>query len=305
MGRLLNRRTGADWTLAAEQIIGRASDCAFRLDISYISGHHAEIRWSANQWQLKDLGSRNGTFVNNERLGSGSWRTLERGDVASFGDPNLERWELEATDGPLPQLIPLAGGEAIPVSGGMIGLPLDAPEATIWIDEQLGWWLEPVDKAAIALQPGSVFEVAGIRYRLSCGQESPTTELVHHGYDVDTACLKIRHSLDEEYVEALAVTDETQVSLGDRQHHIVLLTLARQRLEDRAQGVPEGSCGWVYIEDLMDRLKVDRSQLNLHVYRVRQQFLAVGFRNATEVVERRLQTKQVRLGFKKLSVTRI
>ncbi|HYQ43747.1 MAG TPA: FHA domain-containing protein [Polyangiaceae bacterium] len=303
MGSLLNRQTGATWMLRAEQIIGRANECALRLDVGYVSGHHAEIRWSVGHWQIKDLGSRNGTFVNNERLATGGWRALEHRDVVSFGDPNLERWELESNDAPLPLLLPVAGGEPVPIPGGIIGLPAEAPEATIWLDERGGWWLELVEKPASMLHHGSMFQVGGVHYQLSCGPESPTTELLHHGYDVDTARLQIRHSLDEEYVEALAETDETQMSLGDRQHHVVLLTLARQRLEDRAHGVPEGSCGWVYIEDLMERLKVDRSQLNLHVYRVRQQFLAMGFRNATEVVERRLQTKQVRLGFRNLTVT--
>ncbi len=305
MGTLLNKQTSRQSPLIAEQIVGRASNCGLRLDGAYVSGHHAEIRWGGRQWQLKDLGSRNGSFVNNERLASGTWRALERGDVVSFGDPNVERWELESDERPPPVLVPLAGGEPIVVTGGMLGLPVNAPEVTLWLDAAQGWWMEPLDKPATALQHGSELEVAGVRYQLVCEEVSPTTELIHRGYYVDTSSLEIRYSLDEEYVEAVAEAEDTQVSLGDRQHHAVLLALARQRLQDRAQGVPEGSCGWMYIEDLMDRLKVDRTQLNLHVYRLRQQFLAIGFRNATEVVERRLQTRQVRLGFKKMSVTRI
>jgi hypothetical protein len=81
--------------------------------------------------------------------------------------------------------------------------------------------------------------------------------------------------------------------------------LARQRLDDRARGIPEGSCGWIYVEDLMDRLKVDRTQLNLAIFRVRKQFQNASFRNATEVIERRVQTRQLRLGFKKLTVARL
>src|SRR6478609_695438 len=85
MGSLLNRQTGATWMLRAEQIIGRANECALRLDVGYVSGHHAEIRWSVGHWQIKDLGSRNGTFVNNERLATGRapgcgviWRSQSR-----------------------------------------------------------------------------------------------------------------------------------------------------------------------------------------------------------------------------------
>jgi pSer/pThr/pTyr-binding forkhead associated (FHA) protein len=52
-----------------------------------VSAIHAELSRSPSGWQIQDLGSRNGTFVNGERLpvGEGSGRLLMDGDVVTFG----------------------------------------------------------------------------------------------------------------------------------------------------------------------------------------------------------------------------
>ena len=54
----LNTRIGA------LNLIGRAVDCTIRLNDETVSAHHARLSYQGNQWWLEDLGSKNGTMVN-------------------------------------------------------------------------------------------------------------------------------------------------------------------------------------------------------------------------------------------------
>ncbi len=57
-GDSLNTRIGA------LNLIGRAVDCTIRLTDETVSAHHARLSYQGNQWWLEDLGSKNGTMVN-------------------------------------------------------------------------------------------------------------------------------------------------------------------------------------------------------------------------------------------------
>ena len=48
--------------------IGRASDCQLVLDDDYVSTRHAQIVRTDSGYVVEDLGSTNGTYVNNERI---------------------------------------------------------------------------------------------------------------------------------------------------------------------------------------------------------------------------------------------
>lgn len=47
----------------------------------YISGRHGELRYEKGQWQIRDLGSHNGTFVNGKKLAPNGWYDLNIGDI--------------------------------------------------------------------------------------------------------------------------------------------------------------------------------------------------------------------------------
>ena len=49
-------------------IIGRAKDCSLRAGSDAISRKHCEITRTDNGVMVRDLGSRNGTYVNDERI---------------------------------------------------------------------------------------------------------------------------------------------------------------------------------------------------------------------------------------------
>ena len=72
--------------------IGRASDCSIPIKDRYLSRKHAEIVASEGHWILKDLGSRNGTFVGDRKVDD---HELVPGDVIMIGTVYL-RFEQEA-----------------------------------------------------------------------------------------------------------------------------------------------------------------------------------------------------------------
>ena len=54
--------------LGALNLIGRAADNTIELADERVSAHHARLTYTGGQWVLEDLGSRNGTFVNELRV---------------------------------------------------------------------------------------------------------------------------------------------------------------------------------------------------------------------------------------------
>lgn len=60
-------------------LIGRHEDCDLRVPVPAISGHHAELSVGDDGLVVRDLGSKNGTFVNHERIDGE--RRLAEGDV--------------------------------------------------------------------------------------------------------------------------------------------------------------------------------------------------------------------------------
>jgi DNA-binding NtrC family response regulator/pSer/pThr/pTyr-binding forkhead associated (FHA) protein len=62
--------------------IGRASECEVRLIDEHCSRRHCLLQSDGGQWQLTDLGSRNGTIVNGQRVHR---HAMEEGDVIVIG----------------------------------------------------------------------------------------------------------------------------------------------------------------------------------------------------------------------------
>lgn len=88
--------------LAPITTIGRNSRNTIVLDNTYISGEHALLEWRDSQWRLEDLGSRNGTLLNDVLLTDPV--VLSMGDVITIGGIRLK---LE-----LPRKSQVGGGES-------------------------------------------------------------------------------------------------------------------------------------------------------------------------------------------------
>ncbi len=68
-------------------LLGRANDNTIVLDEGTVSGYHARLSYQQDQWWLEDLGSRNGTYVN--ELPISEPIVITYGDVLGFGNIRL------------------------------------------------------------------------------------------------------------------------------------------------------------------------------------------------------------------------
>src|SRR4051812_38697468 len=68
---LAGAKEGLEIPLKKEKfLIGRAKECALRAGSDAISRQHCAITRHENGYTVRDLGSRNGTYVNDERISS-------------------------------------------------------------------------------------------------------------------------------------------------------------------------------------------------------------------------------------------
>ncbi|MDO4744348.1 MAG: FHA domain-containing protein, partial [Clostridia bacterium] len=64
-------------------IIGRGKNCDITIQDMYLSVEHFQIWYDDGLWYIGDMGSKNGTFLNEIRLKK--VKTLHDGDEISFG----------------------------------------------------------------------------------------------------------------------------------------------------------------------------------------------------------------------------
>jgi pSer/pThr/pTyr-binding forkhead associated (FHA) protein len=63
-------------------LIGRHSDADVRLSLPDVSRRHCRLVFAASRWQIFDLNSLNGVFVNGDRV---QQATLDDGDIIRIG----------------------------------------------------------------------------------------------------------------------------------------------------------------------------------------------------------------------------
>jgi predicted component of type VI protein secretion system len=66
-------------------LIGREEDCQLRPDSEFVSRHHCVLLLDDYTLRIRDLGSKNGTFVNGRRIGT-SETILLHDDMISIGE---------------------------------------------------------------------------------------------------------------------------------------------------------------------------------------------------------------------------
>jgi len=307
VAQIRHSESGRVYALEAETIVGRSPRAALQLTGSYVSAQHAAIRWLGHAWELKDLGSRNGTMVDGKPLEVGTVVRLEVGMKVAFGRAE-QLWEVHDLDPPLPIVVPIDKlGEAVVIESDVIALPSqDNPVATVYHAADGTWNLEHED-SLVKLVSGQIFEVSDRLWRLSCPTTLANTveEPERTVGQSEGMVLTFRVSADEEHVELELRRNGEVTDLGSRTHNYLLLTLARQRLADVAQGLTDAGCGWMYRDDLISQLRTDRERLNIDIFRIRKQFAAAGVADAATIIERRPGAQQLRIGVNRLEIVRL
>jgi hypothetical protein len=309
MGCLKHAETGERSSLLPEHLVGRSARAALRLTNSYVSVQHALIRWLGDHWELKDLGSRNGTRLNGDPLEVGKGARLEPGMRVSFGNAE-QTWILSDGGVPGAVVVPLDDPDhSIVIDDEMVPLPSpEVPYATILRYPDGSWNIEQHDEVA-TLVDGQIVDVQGRKFRFACPKTLSHTSTIDWpqtaASQLALLSLIFRVSADEEHVQVSVLAGTDEIDIGSRTHNYLLLHLARRRLAEAAQGLPEAACGWTHRETVLSDLRLDRERLNLDVFRIRKQFSLAGVRDAPSIIERRAGTGQLRIGVRHLSIERV
>lgn len=289
--------------LAAHAIVGRSSACNVRLAEPRASAEHARLTYRDGVWTVRDLGSRNGTFVNGDRLERGGGRTLAAGDELVFGGAEAT-WVLADAAPPVAFARRLSDGALLPADGGLLALPSTEEPLVSVVEAEAGQWTVEADGTAHLATDGEIVSAAGRAFMLHLPTPLPATlEEQERPPALEDFELGLRVSSDEETVEvSLRGPDGVRV-LSPRTHHYTLLTLARLRLRSRGEALSEAQRGWVSADDLCRMLGMDEMKLNVEIYRIRREMASVGLANAAQLIERRRGSRQLRLATEHVVIT--
>ncbi len=282
MATLRRSTDGALFPLAARTLVGRSAAALLRLPEAHVSGEHATLSWAGDRWEVRDLGSRNGTFVEGTRLEPGIARALDPGARLGFGVP--QGWDLLDTAAPGAIAVDLATGALTASQDGLLVLPsAEAPLLSVFGDALGGWVVEGADGETRAVEDQGVVAAAGRTWRLSFPVVLEGTPMIEPGPSLETVRFRFAVSRNEEFVQLTVLFGTRELRLDPRDHHYVLLTLARLRREE--QELPESERGWVERERLTRMLAMEPNALNVSIHRARQQLLAEGIERAAGIVE--------------------
>lgn len=280
----LRSEDGHRYPLGRRTTVGRSPAAHVVVADARVSAAHAVIVWEGGAWHVRDLGSRNGTFLGGERVAPGAQVALRLGDQLSASGP--DRGFTLVDDSPPRALARTEHGQEVGGSEALLALPSPEEPRVVVVKTHAGWHVE-VDGSSSAA-PAFV-EVDGVRWRLELPpppDHSPTL-----GVDAG-ATLGFRVSPDEESVEMeLWVNGAMRERWTRKRHLYLLLTLARQRRSSADDS------GWIDLEDLAHMLRMAPKTVDVQVFRARAD-LAAHDGLTGQLVERRPGTRLLRLGLR-------
>ncbi|MCO4772021.1 MAG: FHA domain-containing protein [Deltaproteobacteria bacterium] len=306
MAVLMSPYSGAPEFLGARHLVGRSEVANIVVRDPAVSGEHAVFTWTGRVWELRDLGSRNGTWVDDRQLGPGERLPLELGNQIAFGD-RKKRWELLSAAPPT-----VAGwtdGLVVEGEGRLLALPSEEdPQVVVELDPVRGWQMIREGESS-PVRHGEMVTIGRTEFTISIpaalAPVPMTAELQEISITENTTRrmkLDFGVSADEEYIELTADVGGTSRRLAPRVHHYLLLVLARRRLADAAEGVAESEQGWVYTNDLRKGLRITANQYYVMTHRLRREVEDLGVVDASRLVEKRTTSRQVRIGVPDLTV---
>jgi len=286
--------------LNAYHCIGRSStNVDLVINSPEISRTHAIIEWKDQQWFIRDL-STNGTWVNSYKLSKNQPHKLRVDDNVFFGKADshgilvkdLARPEnmLLSTE-PLDDLLT---DRAIILTDFNILPSEKKPElALFYVHSKKQWYKEyltDTDGGAYPIADSEQLFFDNKSWQLKLNNESENT-LALATPKLLASQIKYRFNLsrDEETTELTLITDIEKLSLADKAHHYLTLSLARHRDADARKGIEEESQGWILPEVIAKELGYDITLFNTQVCRAKKQFREVfnGACDGDELIERK------------------
>lgn len=274
--------------------VGRGPDNDIVLPDPQISRHHALVWCTDAGVFLRDLGSANGTFVDEERvrdtveiamgadirLGANVHLSVREGQAAV---PTQAVKALAVEDLTTGMRQPLHSDRFVIGNGAHADLRLpDGDAATLIVHGDGEVWLGQADEDR-RLELEEEFQVGAARFRVVeiDPTRAPTVQPEAHHYPYT-----LRVGLDGPggMVAELSQIATSQVHRLTAENRVVLLyVLARKLIEDLEAGMTEADRGWAKDDDVIvgvwgrGALTSGGNRLKVLVHRVRKEFTSAGF----------------------------
>jgi len=266
--------------------IGRLPANDLVINDPMVSKHHALVWLEGDTLQVRDLGSRNGTLLNGERLQGSA--ALKPGDRIQLGPDTVLQIEAEeGADSPLMApaylLEDLDSGVCVPI--GSDRLPIRPAEegaegATLLLFENGEVWVgQGTEDHPVEID--EPFEVAGRRLCLRPGDAlaGATASPVPERYPY-VLVATLDGATGPEAVLREEPTDRVHRVLAANRA-ILLYLLARKWASDHAAGSKRSERGWVADTEILTgiwgRGARDENKLHVLVYRLRSEVKGAGF----------------------------
>jgi hypothetical protein len=192
--------SGALHRLGARSIVGRAGACDLRIVKSEVSSVHAEILWDGTSWQVQDLGSRNGTFVDGRRLAAGEHAMLCEGATLTFGVAE-HRYALASASPPCLMASPDCG-EPVIGERDILCLPtVESSELAIFCDSE-GHWVVESEAGRRVIEDQALVSAGGRIWRVHLPAPGAQTRGARReqGAQADQVALEFAVSRDGEHI---------------------------------------------------------------------------------------------------------
>ena len=303
MAILRHVATNITHRLDSECLVGRGPQCSLQLGHRGASSQHASIRWNGQEWRLHDLNSKNGTFVDGERISTAVRPRLQVGQRLAFG---AEDDIFEVVDASPPQVRARCeedGRERLGEDGLLVLPGAERPEVTIHATQD-SWLAEWNDGRQEPIESGGSLAIDGVHWRILLPTVSPVTLARENmQWSLQRLTLRFQVSADEETVSLELAQAGQTIELGAKAHNYLLVTLARNRIADQRAGqLSETECGWMDTPGLIHSLRMTENQFNVSVWRARKDLAGAGIPGATGLIERRTRARQIRIGVERLQV---
>ena len=288
MATLLNKRTQTSVICRVNHTLGRDAETNITpIQSPSASRNHATIAWNGQTWQIKDA-SLNGTYLNKTRISSGVYQEISLGTKIQFGNTDDETWEVTELTPPETGLIPLTSDQAFISLHDVVILPLEHKDIMIYLSEQGQWLCESDDEVSV-LKSGDMVGDGKLLWQFSDASPSDATTTMNLAPPPSDIKFNFKASQNEEHVSLALVVDNKEFDMGERNHHYLLLLLARQRLTDINKGVHSSEQGWINKDVLVKMTGIIEQHINIQIYRFRKQVTSTMPQSTTlhQIIERR------------------
>lgn len=305
--------------MAKSEIIGRSASSTIIVPDRRVSSVHTCVEWQSSGWIVRDLGSRNGTFVDATRLRPGEDVPLVSGAVLRVAD--AASWRLVDDGPPTAMAVPIVSdakplragplngavlrGDPLLAEAGLLAIPSDSdvPEVTIFRTTTGTWLAEYIDEQ-FQIVDGDTVYINGTNYRVHLPGAIATTV---SSEQASTSAIALRWhfavSRDEEHASLTVCSPKQTWEIPSRAWLYTVLTLARQRVRDqRATDLPIAAHGWIHQDKLATMLGHTVNHLHTDIYRARRALSKHGIENVATMVERRPGSKLLRFGYQHIFV---